>query len=69
MNELKALKDSHDQYMEEYALGEVHASKKRDDLRNIIVTKVVKPSRGAGYGPLLPKSFELSLSSSVSSIH
>ncbi|KAI8140978.1 hypothetical protein BJV82DRAFT_670976 [Fennellomyces sp. T-0311] len=48
---------SHHSYIEDEALGDIDNDKKREDLRKTIAAKVQKPTRGAGYGDLLPDSF------------
>ena len=54
--------------MEEDLFGDIEENDKREDLRKIVATKVVKPVRGSGYGPLLPRSYDVSFDS-ISSIH
>ncbi|KAI9250220.1 hypothetical protein BDA99DRAFT_523188 [Phascolomyces articulosus] len=66
---LALLEKSHDDYMEEELFGDIQEGDKREDLRKTVATKVVKPVRGSGYGPLLPKSYDVSFSDSISTIH
>ncbi|KAI7851803.1 hypothetical protein BDC45DRAFT_571682 [Circinella umbellata] len=65
---LSLLEKSHNDYMEEDLFGDLEENDKREDLRKIVATKVVKPIRGLGYGPLLPKRYDVSFDS-TSPIH